>query len=122
MAGEWSDKLPIYLQIRDRLITSILEGEIAEGDAVPSVRNFAAEFQINPITVSKGYQELVDEGLVEKRRGLGMFVAEGAQARLRQRERERFLSDEWPEVLARAQRLGLDVRDLLRRSADDEEK
>jgi len=87
---------------------------------VPSVRSFAAEFQINPITVSKGYQQLVDEGLVEKRRGVGMFVAEGARERLRQRERERFLNQEWPEVMARARRLGLDVAELLRRSDDSE--
>jgi len=120
MADEWSDKQPIYLQIHDRLVALILEGELAEGEAVPSVRSFAAEFQINPITVSKGYQQLVDEGLVEKRRGLGMFVAEGARERLRQRERERFLNQEWPEVMARARRLDLDVAELLRRSDDSE--
>jgi GntR family transcriptional regulator len=120
MADEWSDKQPIYLQIHDRLVALILEGELAEGEAVPSVRSFAAEFQINPITVSKGYQQLVDEGLVEKRRGLGMFVADGARERLRQSERERFLNQEWPEVMARARRLGLDVAELLRRSDDSE--
>jgi len=120
MADEWSDKQPIYVQIHDRLVALILDGELAEGEAVPSVRSFAAEFQINPITVSKGYQQLVDEGLVEKRRGVGMFVAEGARERLRQRERERFLNQEWPEVMARARRLGLDVAELLRRSDDSE--
>jgi len=113
METGWNDKQPIYLQIRDRIVALILEGRLGEGEAVPSVRSFATEFKINPITVSKGYQQLSEEGLVEKRRGLGMFVAEGARKRLQESERDRFLNEEWPEIQARIQRLGLQVDDLL---------
>ncbi|MCG6872315.1 MAG: GntR family transcriptional regulator [Gammaproteobacteria bacterium] len=113
MESGWNDKQPIYLQIRDRIVALILEGRLAEGEAVPSVRSFAGEFKINPITVSKGYQQLSEEGLVEKRRGLGMFVADGARQRLRDSEREQFLNEEWPEIQTRIQRLGLKARDLL---------
>jgi len=113
MFSEWNDREPIYLQIHDRLVAMILDGVLAEGAALPSVRALAAEAQINPITVSKGYQQLVDEGLVEKRRGMGMYVADGAQARLRQAERGRFLQQEWPQIAARIQRLGLSASDLI---------
>jgi len=112
MQPDWDDKQPIYLQVRDRLVAMILDGELQEGDAVPSVRTCAAECCINPLTVSKGYQELVNEGLVEKRRGLGMFVADGARARLTEAERRRFLDEEWPAIAARMRRMGLTAADL----------
>ena len=114
MESIWKDKQPIYLQIRDRIIAMILEGRLEEGDAVPSVRALAAECQINPITVSKGYQELVEDQLVEKRRGLGMFVAPGARERLSHSEREKFLKQEWPEIVKRIRRLGLAADTLLK--------
>ena len=91
----------------------LLDGVLKPGDALPSVRQVAAEYQLNPITVSRAYQELVDENLVEKRRGLGMFVTEGANKRIRTSERERFLNEEWPQILERIQRLGLNAADLL---------
>ena len=112
----WNDSTPIYRQLRDRVVAMILDGVLKQGDALPSVRQVAADFQINPITVSKGYQELVDEGLVEKRRGLGMYVTDGARAALLKSERERFLNDEWPMLYARLERLGLDLETLLQRS------
>ena len=120
MQPDWNDNQPIYLQVRDRIVAMILEGQLGEGEALPSVRNLAAECRINPITVSKGYQQLVDEGLVEKRRGLGMFVAAGAAPRLLEYERDRFLNEEWPDTVARLRRLGLDVRDLLARIEKEE--
>ena len=110
---EWSEGIPIYRQLKERVIAMLLDGALKPGDALPSVRQVAAEYQLNPITVSRAYQELVDEQLVEKRRGLGMYVTEGATARLRQSERERFLREEWPQVLERMQRLGLDPAELL---------
>lgn len=113
MEPDWSDKKPIYQQVRDRIATLMLEGHLNEGEALPSVRTLAAQYRINPITVSKGYQQLVDEALVEKRRGLGMFVAEGAIARLMQSERRDFLQHEWPRMLERARRLGIDAAELL---------
>jgi GntR family transcriptional regulator len=91
----------------------ILEGVLGDGDALPSVRNVAAEYRLNPLTVLKGYQELVDEGLVEKKRGRGMFVNEGARTQLLKAERQRFLEKEWPEVRATIERLGLDPAELL---------
>ena len=91
----------------------ILEGTLADGDALPSVRNVAAEFTLNPLTVLKGYQQLVDEGLVEKRRGRGMFVSAGARTQLSKDERQRFLEQEWPRVLSVIERLGLDPAELL---------
>ena len=111
--GDWKDNEPIYLQLRDLVITQILGGMIAEGEAVPSVRQVASEERINPLTVSKAYQLLVDEGLLEKRRGLGMFVAEGAQGTALAQERERFLSEEWPEIRARMERLGIEPAELV---------
>ncbi|MFN3310170.1 MAG: GntR family transcriptional regulator [Thermomonas sp.] len=110
---EWSDGAPIYRQLKERVIAMMLDGVLKPGDALPSVRQVAAEYQLNPITVSRAYQELVDDQLVEKRRGLGMYVTEGATARLLQSERERFLREEWPQVLERIQRLGLSIEELL---------
>jgi GntR family transcriptional regulator len=112
MEPNWSDNQPIYRQLRDRVVAMILEDALKEGDPLPSVRSVAAEYQINPLTVLKGYQSLVDEGLVEKRRGLGMFVKEGARKNLMKNEREQFLKTEWPQILQRIQRLGLDLMDL----------
>ena len=104
---------PISRQLRDRVVAKILEGVLADGDALPSVRNVAAEYRLNPLTVLKGYQELVDEGLVKKKRGRGMFVTEGAQKRLLKDERCRFLEQEWPKIRATIERLGLDAGSLL---------
>src|SRR5579859_2359684 len=114
MDPQWDDSLPIYRQLRDRVVAMILEGVLKEGDPLPSVRNVAAEFRLNPLTVLKGYQQLVDEQLVEKRRGLGMFVSVGARNALMKDERQRFLEEEWPKVYATIQRLGLSTADLLR--------
>ncbi len=110
---EWNDNQPIYRQLRDRVVAMILDGALKEGDPLPSVRNVAAEYRVNPLTVLKGYQELVNEQLVEKRRGLGMFVMSGARNLLLQGERQRFLSEEWPRVKATIQRLGLTPEELL---------
>ena len=113
MDPKWNEDLPIYRQLRDRVVAMILEGVLGDGDALPSVRNGAAEYRLNPLTVLKGYQELVDEGLVEKKRGRGMFVTEGARKRLLKDERERFIEQEWPKVTATIERLGLDAKTLL---------
>ena len=113
MSITWNDNTPIYRQLRERVIAMILDGALKEGDALPSVRQVAADFQLNPITVSKAYQELVDENLVEKRRGLGMYVNDGARDALLKAERERFLREEWPILRERLKRLGLDLRELL---------
>ena len=114
MDPKWNEDQPIYRQLRDRVVAMILEEVLVEGDALPSVRNVAAEYRLNPLTVLKGYQELVDEGLVEKKRGRGMFVNEGALVMLLKAERERFLEKEWPQVVATIQRLHLDTGDLLK--------
>lgn len=114
MDQNWNENQPIYRQLRDKVVAMILEGVLKDGDALPSVRNVAAEYRLNPLTVLKGYQELVDEELVEKRRGRGMFVTEGAQGRLLKDERQRFLEDQWPEISATIQRLGLSAEELLR--------
>ncbi len=121
MTIAWNDSTPIYRQLRDRVVAMILDGVLKQGDPLPSVRQVAADFQINPITVSKAYQELVDENLVEKRRGLGMYVTEGARSALMKSERDRFLSDEWPMLYARLQRLGLSLKDLMAAERRDEE-
>jgi len=113
MDSHWHDSQPIYRQLRDKVVAMILEGVLADGDALPSVRQVAGEFTLNPLTVLKGYQQLVDEGLVEKRRGRGMFVTPGARARLLADERHRFLEQEWPRVAATIERLGLDPATLL---------
>ncbi len=113
MDREWNNDQPIYRQLRDRVVAMILDGVLKEGDALPSVRNVAAEYRVNPLTVLKGYQELADEGLVESRRGLGMFINTGARGLLLRGERQRFLSEEWPRVRATIQRLGLTAEELL---------
>jgi GntR family transcriptional regulator len=113
MDPKWNEDQPIYRQLRDRVVAMILEGVLGDGDALPSVRNVAAEYRLNPLTVLKGYQELVDEGLVEKKRGRGMFVNEGARVQLLKAERERFLDKEWPLIRATIERLGLDAAELL---------
>jgi GntR family transcriptional regulator len=114
MDSHWNDNQPIYRQLRDKVVAMILEGVLGEGDALPSVRSVAAEHTLNPLTVLKGYQQLVDEGLVEKRRGRGMFVTMGARAHLLRDERERFLAQEWPRVRSTIERLGFDLADLLK--------
>jgi len=111
--GEWNDSQPIYRQLRDRVVALILDGVLKEGDPLPSVRNVAAEYRVNPITVMKGYQELVDEELVETKRGLGMFIKTGARDLLMQGERQKFLEEQWPRVYATIQRLGLTPKELL---------
>ena len=113
MSISWNDKDPIYQQLHDRIVASILEGVFVDGDGLPSVRQLASEHRINPITVSKSLQLLVDDGLVEKRRGLGMFIKEGAATRLREIERQRFLTEEWPRVVEKIVRLGLSKQVLL---------
>jgi len=113
MDREWNDSQPIYRQLRDRVVAMILDGALKEGDPLPSVRTVAAEYRVNPLTVLKGYQELVDEGLVETRRGRGMFINAGARRLLLQGERQKFLNEEWPRVQATIQRLGLKTDELL---------
>jgi GntR family transcriptional regulator len=113
MDSDWQDNQPIYRQLRDRVVAMILEGTLSDGDPLPSVRSVAAEHTLNPLTVLKGYQQLVDEGLVEKKRGRGMFVTTGARSKLTLDERERFLATEWPRVLTRIEQLGLDPAQLL---------
>jgi GntR family transcriptional regulator len=114
MDSEWNDRQPIYRQLRDRVVAMILDGVLKEGDPLPSVRNVAAESRVNPLTVLKAYQELVDEQLVETRRGLGMFVNAGAQKLLLKGERQKFLAEEWPRIAATIQRLGLTPEELLK--------
>ncbi len=113
MDPNWNDSQPIYRQLRDRVVEMILEGVLGDGDALPSVRNVAADYRLNPLTVLKGYQELVDEGLVEKRRGRGMFVRDGARKNLLAGERELFKEEQWPNVVATIRRLGLDLPELM---------
>jgi len=113
MDPKWNEDQPIYRQLRDRVVAMILEGVLTDGDALPSVRNVAAEYRLNPLTVLKGYQELVDEDLVEKKRGRGMFVTEGARKKLLKDERQRFLDKEWPVIVATIDRLGLSAEELL---------
>jgi GntR family transcriptional regulator len=112
MDREWNDNQPIYRQLRDRVVAMILDGVLREGDPLPSVRNVAAEYRVNPLTVLKGYQQLVDEGLVESRRGRGMFINAGARDLLLKGERQRFLGEEWPRVRATIERLGLTAKEL----------
>jgi GntR family transcriptional regulator len=113
MDREWNDNQPIYRQLRDRVVAMILEGVLKEGDPLPSVRNVAAELRVNPLTVLRGYQQLVDEELVEKRRGLGMFVKIDSRKLLLRGEREKFLSEEWPRICATMERLGFSPKELL---------
>jgi GntR family transcriptional regulator len=118
MQSEWNDGQPIYRQLRDRVVAMILDGVLKEGDPLPSVRNVAAEYRVNPLTVLKGYQELVDEQLVETKRGLGMFVTAGARNRLLQGERQKFLAQEWPRIAETIQRLGVTPKQLLKAAAN----
>jgi len=113
MDSDWNDRQPIYRQLRDRVVAMILDGALREGDPLPSVRTVAAELRVNPLTVLKGYQQLVDERLVEARRGRGMFINEGVRGLLLDAERRRFLADEWPRVHATIRRLGLALDELL---------
>ena len=110
----WNDKDPIFRQLHNKLVELILENVLKEGDALPSIRDIASEHRINHITVSKAIQLLVDEDLVEKRRGLGMFVEEGAQKKLLKLEKDSFLQEEWPVIRNRIDRLGLSVDELLK--------
>jgi GntR family transcriptional regulator len=113
MDREWNDSQPIYRQLRDRVVAMILDGVLKEGDALPSVRNVAAEYRVNHLTVLKGYQQLVDEQLVESKRGRGMFINAGARSLLLRGERQKFLAEEWPRIYATIQRLGLRAEQLL---------
>ena len=113
MDREWNDSQPIYRQLRDRVVALILDGVLNEGDPLPSVRNVAAEYRLNPITVLKAYQELVDEQLVETKRGRGMFINAGARGLLLQGEREKFLSEQWPRIQEMIRRLGLNPEEML---------
>jgi GntR family transcriptional regulator len=110
---EWNDSQPIYRQLRDRVVAMILDGVLGEGDPLPSVRNVAAEYRVNPLTVLKAYDSLADERLVEKRRGLGLFINAGARDLLLQGERQRFLEEQWPQIAATIERLGLTPQELL---------
>ena len=114
MDREWNDSQPIYRQLRDRVVALILDGVLSEGDPLPSVRTVAAEYRVNPITVLKGYQQLVDEQLVETKRGRGMFIKPGARKLLLEGERQKFLEEQWPRISATIRRLGLTAEDLLR--------
>ncbi len=113
MDREWNDSQPIYRQLRDLVVAMILDGVLGEGDPLPSVRTVAAEYRINPLTVLKSYQQLVDEQLVEKRRGRGMFINAGARGLLLRGERQKFLTEQWPAIQATIERLGLTPNDLL---------
>ena len=113
MVPDWNEDQPIYRQLRDKVAGAILDGSLREGEAIPSVRAVAVDMRINPLTASKAYQELVNEELVETRRGLGMFVLEGARAKLLDSEKKRFLDREWPEIVSRIMALDLDVEGLL---------
>jgi GntR family transcriptional regulator len=119
MSVTWNDTTPIYLQLKERVVAMMLDGVLKPGDALPSVRQVAADFQLNPITVSRAYQELADEALVDKRRGLGMYVNEGAPEKLLASERERFLREEWPAVVERIHRLGLRMEELMRTAGQE---
>ena len=121
MGREWSDSQPIYRQLRDRIAAMILDEVLKEGDPLPSVRTVAAEYRINPLTVLRGYQRLVDDGLVEARRGRGMFVKSGARAQLLQGDRQRFLAEEWPRIARTIRRLGLTREDLLNADPPEDE-
>lgn len=113
MSFQWNDKEPIYLQLKDQVRNMILIGDLKENEALPSVRQVAADYQLNPITVSKAWQYLVDEGLVEKKRGLGMFVIENARQKLLESDQIHFMKVEWPQIETRIKNLGIDVSDLI---------
>ena len=113
MSTDWNNNAPIYRQLKDRIVAMLLDGLLKPGDALPSALQIAADFQLNPITVSRAYQELADATLVEKRRGIGMYVTDGAREKLIVSERERFLREEWPQMLERIRRLGMNMEELL---------
>ena len=113
MSSDWNNNAPIYRQLKDRIVAMLLDGLLKPGDPLPSVRQIAADFQLNPITVSRAYQELADATLVEKRRGIGMYVTDGAREKLIVSERERFLQEEWPQMVERIRRLGMNTTELL---------
>jgi GntR family transcriptional regulator len=113
VTSEWNDSQPIYRQIRDRIVAMMLDGMLSEGDPLPSVRTVAADYRVNPLTVLKAYQQLADDGLVETKRGRGMFINEGALGLLLAGERQRFLTEQWPAIAATIQRLGLTPEELL---------
>jgi GntR family transcriptional regulator len=119
MDREWNDSQPIYRQLRDLIVAMIIDGILAEGDPLPSVRNLAAEYRVKPLTVLKGYQQLVDDGLVEKRRGLGTFIVAGARDLLLRAERQRFLVEQWPLIQATIRRLDLTPQDLLNAAREE---
>ncbi|TQV87479.1 GntR family transcriptional regulator [Aliikangiella coralliicola] len=112
----WNDQTPIFRQLKEKVVELIMDGEVSEGEAVPSVRQVAADYQINPLTVSKAYQELVDDQILEKKRGLGMFVTQGAKDKLFEDEKKQFLEVEWPKIMIRIQRLGLSVQELTKQA------
>lgn len=120
MTTSWNDTEPIYIQLRDRVLDLILDGTLGDGDALPSVRQVAAEYQINPLTVLKAYQMLSDSGLVEKRRGRGMFICEGTENALRKEQRTHFIREEWPMILKKLEQLGLTLDDLPEKTGDAE--
>lgn len=122
MDPKWQDNQPIYRQLRDRVVAMILEGVLTDGDALPSVRSVAADYRLNPLTVLKAYQELVEQELVEKKRGLGMFVLAGAQKKLLKDERQLFLKEKWPRVKATIDRLGLSAKELLEECGEGQAK
>lgn len=113
MPTPWDPDTPIYIQLYQQVVTRILDGYITEGEPLPSVRKVAAEYKLNPITISKAYQMLQDENIVEKQRGKGLFVKHGVQDIILNRERESFLSSQWPKILQQINRLKLSAEDLL---------
>jgi GntR family transcriptional regulator len=117
-AMKWNDQTPIFRQLKEKVVELIMDGEVTEGEAVPSVRQVAADYQINPLTVSKAYQELVDGQILVKKRGLGMFVTEGAKDKLYQDEKKQFLQVEWPKIMVRIERLGLSIQELPQTAAN----
>lgn len=114
MVHRWNDDQPIYRQLMNEVIGWILSGELKDGDALPSIRKIASDFEVNPLTAAKAYQGLTDNGLVDKRRGIGLFIKPGARERLTQTEKEKFMNTEWPEILARIEQVGIDPKDLLK--------
>jgi len=118
--SQFNDSQPIFVQIGERIADMILSKAAAEGEALPSVRQISADLSVNPLTVTRAYQSLVDIGAVESRRGMGMFVAEGGRERLLTHERQKFLTEEWPRVMARLAVLGLDPEHLLKQGGKDE--
>ena len=119
MPADWNNHSPIYRQLKERIIALILDGSFAEGEALPSVRQVAADYQINPITVSKAYHELVDENIVEMQRGMGMFIKPNAKKALLELERQKFLQEEWPNIMQRIEQLDIDIKTLFNKTSGD---